>query len=69
MEINILNSNKNEVHDSESIRQLEFIEQAKEKVAKREQITAIRPNTPCIHTSTNSRESQILFYKDITKIH
>ena len=33
MGINILNSNKAEIQDSESLRQLEFIDQAKEKVS------------------------------------
>ena len=62
MEINILNSNKNEVHDSESIRQLEFIEQAKEKVANLEKELG-RKLTACVVTfgcQMNARDSEKL---------
>ncbi len=62
MEINILNSNKNEVHDSESLKQLEFIGQAKEKVAVLEKELG-RKLTACVVTfgcQMNARDSEKL---------
>ena len=62
MEINVLNSNKNEVHDSESLKQLEFIDQAKEKVAALEKELG-RKLTACVVTfgcQMNARDSEKL---------
>ena len=62
MSINVLNSNKNEVADAESLRQLEFIEKAKEKVYVLEKELGRKP-TACVVTfgcQMNARDSEKL---------
>ncbi len=61
-EINVLNSNKNEITDAESLRQLEFIEKAKEYVAEKEKELG-RKLTACVVTfgcQMNARDSEKL---------
>ena len=62
MGINILNSNKAEIQDSESLKQLEYIEQAKEKVSALEKELG-RKLTACVVTfgcQMNARDSEKL---------
>ena len=62
MGINILNSNKAEIQDSESLKQLEYIEQAKEKVSVLEKELG-RKLTACVVTfgcQMNARDSEKL---------
>ena len=61
-EINILNSNKNEVSDAESLKQLEFIDKAKEIVAGMEKELGRKPRA-CVVTfgcQMNARDSEKL---------
>lgn len=61
-EINILNSNRNEIADAESLRQLEFIEKAKAYVADKEKELG-RKLTACVVTfgcQMNARDSEKL---------
>ena len=61
-EINVLNSNKNEITDAESLRQLEFIEKAKAYVADKEKELG-RKLTACVVTfgcQMNARDSEKL---------
>ncbi len=61
-EINILNSNKNEVSDAESLKQLEFIEKAKEIVKGFEKELGRKPRA-CVVTfgcQMNARDSEKL---------
>ena len=61
-EINILNSNKSEIADAESLRQLEFIEKAKGYVADLEKELGRKP-TACVVTfgcQMNARDSEKL---------
>ncbi len=60
--INILNSNKNEISDAESLKQLEFIEKAKEVVAGFEKELGRKPRA-CVVTfgcQMNARDSEKL---------
>ncbi len=62
MSINILNSNKSDVNDAESLKQLGFIEEAKEKVAALEKELGRKP-TACVVTfgcQMNARDSEKL---------
>ena len=62
MSINVLNSNKNEISDSESLKQLEFIDRAKEKVSALEKELG-RKLTACVVTfgcQMNARDSEKL---------
>ena len=62
MSINILNSNKSEVNDAESLKQLEFIELVKGKVADLEKELGRKP-TACVVTfgcQMNARDSEKL---------
>ena len=62
MSINILNSNKNEVNDVESLKQLDFIEKAKDKVSDLEKELG-RKLTACVVTfgcQMNARDSEKL---------
>ncbi len=61
-EINILNSNRNEITDAESLRQLEFIEKAKAYVSDKEKELG-RKLTACVVTfgcQMNARDSEKL---------
>jgi tRNA-2-methylthio-N6-dimethylallyladenosine synthase len=61
-EINILNSNKNEVSDAESLKQLEFIDKAKEIVTGMEKELGRKPRA-CVVTfgcQMNARDSEKL---------
>ena len=62
MSINVLNSSKNDVTDSESLRQLEFIELAKQKVSALEKELGRKPKA-CVVTfgcQMNARDSEKL---------
>ena len=62
MSINVLNSTKNDVTDAESLRQLEFIDAAKEKVAALEKELGRKPRA-CVVTfgcQMNARDSEKL---------
>ena len=61
-EINVLNSNKNEITDAESLRQLDFIEKARSYVADKEKELG-RKLTACVVTfgcQMNARDSEKL---------
>jgi tRNA-2-methylthio-N6-dimethylallyladenosine synthase len=61
-DIKILNSNKNEVNDAESLKQLEFIEKAKEYVSDLEKTLGRKPRA-CVVTfgcQMNARDSEKL---------
>ena len=61
-EINILNSNRTEVADAESLRQLDFIDKAKEYVASLEKELGRKPRA-CVVTfgcQMNARDSEKL---------
>ena len=62
MSINVLNKSKDEVQDAESLRQLEYIERAKEKVAQLEKELGRKPRA-CVVTfgcQMNARDSEKL---------
>ncbi len=62
MNINVLNSNRNETKDQETLRQLDFIEEAKEKVSELEKVLG-RKLTACVVTfgcQMNARDSEKL---------
>ncbi len=62
MSINVLNSNKNDVTDAESLKQLEFIDKAREKVSALEKELGRKP-TACVVTfgcQMNARDSEKL---------
>ncbi len=61
-EINVLNSNKNEISDAESLRQLDFIEKAKGYVKDLEENLGRKPKA-CVVTfgcQMNARDSEKL---------
>ncbi|MBP3278598.1 MAG: tRNA (N6-isopentenyl adenosine(37)-C2)-methylthiotransferase MiaB, partial [Butyrivibrio sp.] len=62
MSINVLNSSKNDVTDAESLRQLDYIELAKQKVSALEKELGRKPKA-CVVTfgcQMNARDSEKL---------